>query len=210
MDPELIAILVKARELFYQRGVRNVPLSLICTETGISSRKLQTFIRNKTELVTLLLEYERFSFERIFSRYNFDGVNSIDILLTVSREISSHFQDISPSLTIDLKKYYPDIYQKHMENRIEFIYSQMLLNLQKGIRLGIYRSDLSVELIARLYMRRLIDLHNPDFFPPDQFSFQTFFDVMFDNFIRGIATEEGIRYYEVQMHKDDLIKPSNP
>ena len=64
-----------------------------------------------------------------------------------------------------------------------------------------YRDDLSVELIARLYIRRLIDLHNPDFFPADKFSFQTLFEVMFDNFIRGIAKPEGITYYEKQRKK---------
>ena len=64
-----------------------------------------------------------------------------------------------------------------------------------------YRGDLSIELVARLYIRRLIDLHNPEFFPADKFSFQTLFDVMFDNFIRGIANERGIEYYEKQKHK---------
>ena len=61
-----------------------------------------------------------------------------------------------------------------------------------------YRDDLSIELIARLYISRLIDLHNPDFFPPDKFSFATLFEVMFENFIRGISNEEGIKYYKKQ------------
>ena len=61
-----------------------------------------------------------------------------------------------------------------------------------------YRNDLSIELVARLYIRRLIDLHNPEFFPADKFSFQTLFDVMFDTFIRGISNEKGIAYYEKQ------------
>jgi hypothetical protein len=61
---------------------------------------------------------------------------------------------------------------------------------------GMYRPDLSTELVSRLYMSRLIDLHNPDFFPNETISFPVLFDVMFDTFIRGICTEEGKNYYE--------------
>ena len=93
-------------------------------------------------------------------------------------------------MTFDLKKYYPEIYHKHIDERIEFIYAQMWRNIQKGMTQGMYRDDLSVELVTRLYIRRLIDIHNPEFFPADN-SFQTLFDVMFDNFIRGIATPRG-------------------
>ena len=99
-------------------------------------------------------------------------------------------------MTFDLKKYYPDIYHKHVEERLEFIFQKIQVNLGKGISQGMYRTDLSVELISRLYIRRLMDLHNPEFFPSEKFSFRTIFDVMIDNFIRGIATEKGLAYYE--------------
>jgi hypothetical protein len=150
--------------------------------------------------VEKLLELERRNFEIIFETNNFDGVNSIDVLLTVSKEISDRFWDISPSMTFDLKKYYPEIYTRHIERRVDFIFNQIQLNLKKGIRDGMYRNDLSTELIARLYIRRLIDLHDPEYFP-GQFSFQSLFEVMFDNFIRGISTDSGIRYYERQKGK---------
>lgn len=178
----------------------------ICRDIGISKKKLYQFIHSKNELVEKLLELEREHFEIIFETHNFDGINAIDILLTVSREIGDRFWDISPSMTFDLKKYYPDIYLKHIEDRIEFIYQKIQINIQKGISQGIYRDDLSIELVARLYIRRLIDLHNPEFFPADKFSFQTLFDVMFDNFIRGIANEIGTEYYEKQKRKVNFKK----
>jgi AcrR family transcriptional regulator len=170
----------------------------ICRDSGIPKKKLYQHFSSKTELVSQLLEQERKSFEIIFERYNFEGVNALDILLTVSKEIGERFRDISPSMTFDLKKYYPEIYHHHVNERIEFIFNKIQINLQKGITQGIYRDDLSVELVARLYIRRLMDLHNPEFFPADKFSFQTLFDVMFDNFIRGIANPSGIAYYEQQ------------
>ncbi len=206
MDKSLVDILEKVRELFYKFGVRSISIDDICRDTGISKKMFYQYIHSKNELVEKLLELERESFEVIFSTHNFDGVNAIDVLLIVSREVGERFWDISPSMTFDLKKYYPEIYHKHVEERIDFIYHQIQLNIKKGIRDEMYRSDLSIELISRLYIRRLIDLHNPEFFPADKFSFQTLFNVMFDNFIRGIATEIGIEYYEKQKQKVNFDK----
>jgi TetR/AcrR family transcriptional regulator, cholesterol catabolism regulator len=202
MEQSVVEILEKVRDLFFNYGVRSVSMDDICGETGISRNKLYHYFTSKNDLVEKLLDLEREHFEIIFNTDRFDGeVNAIDILLMVSKEVNNKFFDISPSMTFDLKKYYPDIYHKHVEERIEFIFEKIRINLIKGINQGVYRDDLSVELVSRLYIRRLIDLHNPEFFPADNFSFQTFFDVMFDNFIRGIANEKGIEYYEQQKKK---------
>jgi len=198
MDNTLKDILEKVRELFFKYGVRSVSIDDICRELGISKKKLYEFVSSKHELVAKLLELERQNFEVIFEQYNFEGVNAIDILLTVSKEIGEHFRDVSPSMTFDLKKYYPEVYHHHVEERIEFIFKKIQVNLTKGISQGVYRTDLSVELISRLYIRRLMDLHNPEFFPAEKFSFRTLYDVMIDNFIRGIATETGLAYYEAK------------
>lgn len=201
MDKTTMEILERVREMFFKYGVRSISMDDICRDLGLSKKKLYDSFSSKKELVRKLLELERQNFEVIFDRHNFDGVNAIDILLTVSREVGDRFRDVSPSMTFDLKKYYPDIYHHHIEERIEFIFKKIRINLEKGINQGIYRGDLSVELVARLYIRRLIDLHNPEFFPADKFSFQTLFDAMFDTFIRGIANEKGIEYYEKQKRK---------
>jgi TetR/AcrR family transcriptional regulator, cholesterol catabolism regulator len=206
MEQSLVDILNRVRDLFFKHGVRSVSMDDICSDIGISRNKLHQVFTSKNDLVEKLLQLERENFEIIFSTYNFDGVNSIDILLTVSKEVSDKFTDVSPSMTLDLKKYYPDIYHKHVEDRIEFVFNNIKINLEKGIRQGVYRDDLSVELVARLYIRRLIDLHNPEFFPADKFSFETLFDVMFDHFIRGIANENGIEYYEKQKRNVNFKK----
>lgn len=201
MDQNQVNILERVRELFYKYGVRSVSMDDICRDINISKKKLYQYFSSKNELVEKLLELERQNFEIIFDTYNFEGVNAIDILLIVSKELGDRFRDVSPSMTFDLKKYYPDVYHTHIDERIEFIFKKIKINLDKGINQGMYRDDLSTELLARLYIRRLIDLHNPEFFPADKFSFQTLFDVMFENFIRGIANDTGIAYYEQQKQK---------
>ncbi|MCF8227850.1 MAG: TetR/AcrR family transcriptional regulator [Bacteroidales bacterium] len=202
MDEKLKNILIKARDVSFTYGIRSMSMNDISRKLGISKSTLYKYVKNKTDLVEKMMEYEREGFKRIFLDYDFEGVNAIDILLIVSKEVSKNFADVNPSITFDLKKYYPNLYQRHIDERTNFIFEKIKINLQKGISQGMYREDLSVELAARLYISRLLDLHNEDLFPPDKFSFQTLFNFMFESWIRGIARPEGVKYFEERFEKE--------
>ncbi len=195
-------IMEKARDLSFTYGIRSMSLEEIRTKLNISKSSFGKHFKNKNDFITKLLEFERERFKSIFDDHDFEGVNAIDILLTVGEEVASRFKDVNPSLTHDLHKYYPELYQQHFNSRQEFIFNKIKINLTKGIDQGVYRKDLSIELVARLYLSRLIDLHNPEFFPPEQFSFDTLFHFMFDQLIRGIANTEGLKYYEEKIAKN--------
>lgn len=196
MDEQFRRILIGVRELSLKVGVRNLHTENICQSLQITPEELSRYVTSEEELVEKVLDFERESFKSIFDEHNFEDVNAIDILLIVSQEMSGRFLDLTPSITVDLETLYPEIYQHHIEQRIEFIFGKIKINIEKGIRQGMYRQDLSIELLARLYISRLIDLHNPLFFPPDKFSFPMLFEVMFENFIRGIANDEGLTYFK--------------
>lgn len=155
----------------------------------------QAFV-TESRLVEEILNYEQQNLENIFSEFDFTGTNAIDGLLVVSKEISNKFENIFPSITFDLRSTFPEVRQKFVEKRISFVNAKIKSNFEHGMLQGMYRPDLSAELISRIYISRLIDLHNPDFFPNETISFSVLFDVMFDTFIRGIVTDEGKKYYE--------------
>jgi AcrR family transcriptional regulator len=196
MEDEFVKILEKTRELSNSFSIRRLSLDEICRKIGVSKSTLHKYVKNKTELVEEALKFERQQFEDIFLTNDFEHTNAIDILFTVSLEVCRRFNQVSPSVTFDLAKYYPDVYRKHIDNRTEYIFEKIQINIEKGIRQGMYRPDFSIELVARLYISRLIDIHNPEFFPPEKYSFGMLFEVMFENFVRSIATIEGMKYFE--------------
>ncbi len=152
-------------------------------------------------LVTEILDYEQQNLENIFSESDFTGSNAIDGLLEVSMKISNKYVSILPSIPFDLRTRFPEVRQKFVEKRINFVSAKIKSNFEEGMSQGIYRHDLSAELVSRIYISRLIDLHNPDFFPNEIISFSMLFDVMFDTFIRGICTDEGKSFYEKKVRK---------
>jgi AcrR family transcriptional regulator len=196
MNKEFKEIIARIRAFPFPEGLGDMTIEELSAKTGIPAELFYKYVEDEKDLVRQVLRFERDSFKVIFDQHNFDGVNAIDILLTVSKEIATKFLNISPGITFDIKSKYPDVYKRHFKSRMDFIFGKIQINLQKGISQGIYRDDLSIELIARIYLSRLIDLHDPDFFPPEEFNFDTLFDAMFESFIRSIANEDGIKYWE--------------
>ena len=196
MNHEFEKIIEKIRAYPFDEGIGKLTIKDLSERINVPEKDVYKYVKDEAELVQKVLEFERESFKVIFDVHNFEGVNAIDILLTVSKDMALKFRNLSPALTFDLKKYYPTIYQEHINARIEFIFKKIQINLEKGIRQGSYRDDLSIELISRLYISRLIDIHDPNFFPPEKYSFEMLFNVMFDSFVRSIAKPEGLEYYE--------------
>jgi hypothetical protein len=196
MDNNFDDIVRRIRKLAVEGELREYTYDEICKKLPIRKEDLQKYVSKEEELIAKILEKERESFKIIFDEHDFEGVNAIDILLTVSKEVSRKFPEVSPSVTMKVKEMFPKIYQDHIDKRIDFIFEKIQINIQKGINQGMYRDDLSIELVARLYISRLIDMHNPDLFPPSKFSFETLFDFMFENFVRSIAKPEGLAYYK--------------
>jgi TetR/AcrR family transcriptional regulator, cholesterol catabolism regulator len=205
MDSNLKSTLHNIRELSIRRGIKNLTIEEICRELKIPVQTLYDHVSNETELVIMILDLERKNLQEIFEKYPYNGENAIDLLLSVGREIGEQFKDITLTISLDLQRFFPEIYQHHLELRTQYIFTKIKNNLDHGMRQGNYRSDLSTELLSRLYISRLIDLHNPLLFPPEDFSFNIVFDVMIDNFIRGIATEQGIAHYEARIKAMEFV-----
>ncbi len=197
MDKEQNLLLNTIRELANARGIKEVNLENLRKNPDIPTDILNKYYQTEESLVCDILAEERKMFEVIFEDHDFDGYNdAIDILFTVIGEMAGKFLKLSPSVTLQYKDIYPEIYQKHLDARVEFIFRKIQVNLQKGIYEGFYRDDVSIELVARRYISRLLDLHDPDNFPPENFSIETMFKQMFESFVQSIATEKGLAYFE--------------
>jgi len=201
MDKAFVQIIEKVRKFLVQEGMGDISLDKL-ESVGISKEDILQYVDSKEELVEKVLEFERSSFVKIFLEYNFEGQNAIDILFIVSQEINDRFEDVSPSVTMEFEKYFPKIYMKHMEHRMAFIFDKIQINVEKGIAQGMYREDLSSEIVGRMYLSTLEDMHNPELYPPERFKFGTIYDTMIDSFVKSIATEDGLSYYR---HRKQLL-----
>ncbi len=203
MDERVDRILSESMRLFKKNGIRSVSMDDVSKELGMSKKTIYQYFANKTELVENVLGYihEKERIPCIGS--DTENMNAIDILLAVSKNVSVQLKDMNPINAYELQKYYPTIYREFIIKKRDHVFEQVKQNFAQGISEGIYRNDLDIDLVARLYIQKLVDVHDPEFLSSVNFGFEKVFQVMFDNHIRGIANAEGLAYYEKQINSQN-------
>jgi len=200
MDEKLKLILRTSGDMFRKYGIRSISMDDIAREMGMSKKTLYQYVENKQDLIEKLLNHLIAGSTAYITADN-DNRNAIDVLLEVSNKVSAEIKELNPAIAFDLEKFYPALYRAFVLAKKEHVYQKIKENLEQGMREGIYRTDLNSDLVSKLYVQKLMDVHDPEFLSSVDFSFEKVFRVMFDNHIRGIANPEGLVYYEKQINK---------
>jgi len=196
MEEKVIEIIEGAYRIFTKHGIRCISMDDISKELAISKKTIYQHFNNKADLLEFILEYKFKQGKSMEKDFKLQHLNAIDTILAVSKHLSQRAKEPHPIISFELKKYYPEIYNKQLERTRNTTFNYVQENLKQGIKEGLYREDLDVELIASLYIKEVEGMIDEDFYCPKQFSFLKLFEVMFEKYIRGIANEKGIKYFE--------------
>ena len=168
----------------------------VSSELGISKKTLYQHVTDKDDLVGKFIENEiAMRFEEIFKCFKI-GYNAIEELFEISVFMNRMVKNQNPTTEYDLRKYYPHHYEKTVKARREGIYKYILLNLKKGKEEGLYREDLDVDIIAKLYLSRSESDHFNGLFTAEEFASTRLFTELLIYHVRGIASEKGISVLE--------------
>lgn len=202
-------LFLRVVELFKKYGVKSVTMDDISRELGISKKTLYQIVKDKRELVDKIMDFEFDTNFECFSQINKRDLNAIDELFEVNKYMMSQLKFHSHSFEYDLKKYYPDIHQRIHTRKLEVMYASVVENINKGKKEGLYRSELKGELIGKLYVARMVNVQDDEFFTLDDFISPEVFKEYFIYHIRGLANKKGIEHLEKNLNKLDHIEPEN-
>jgi TetR/AcrR family transcriptional regulator, cholesterol catabolism regulator len=199
-------ILKKISELFRTYGIKSVTMDDVAKELGISKKTLYQYVDDKTDLINKLIDYEIEGTEACFNQIINTRQNAIEELFEMNRFIISMLKRYSLSFDYDLKKYYPEIFQKIFTIRRNNILHATLANLKKGKIEGLYREELNEEILARLHISRMENMRSNSLFTAEEINSGEVFKEMVISHIRGIANEKGIKFLEQNMHRLDYTE----
>ena len=184
-------ILLAAEKLFMRGGIRSVSMDDIAQELAISKKTLYKCFETKDQLVLGMtaahLTREAAECEQLLGQAN----SAVAELFCMIDWLKSQFGDVHPSIFFDLQKFYPESWQLWVAHKHTYILRQIEDNLHRGIREGLYRADLDVDVLARLRLAEIELSFNPDLFPPKRFDPQRTMLAMLEHFILGVATLKG-------------------
>jgi AcrR family transcriptional regulator len=180
----------------------------IARHLAVSKKTLYQFYKDKDEIITTFAQHE-FECEKGCMKDIIGGAeDAVDELMRVSRHIRETFSRINPSLLYDLQKYHTQAWQVYADFRQSVVADHIRANLQRGIREGLYRDDIDVEILTRLRLEMLHLAFDPKVFPLSQFGLLDIQVQIMELFIRGIATDKGLKVLHHYKTKYNSLQPS--
>ena len=202
MDVKEKQIIDQAGKVFMRLGIRSVNMDDVAQHLRISKKTLYQFVKDKNDLVLRIVEdmcaHNRTSINSICEK----GLNAIDENFEIARFIAAQLGQMHPSIHFDLQKYHAEAWDLLERTERADIYSCVSANMEKGIAEGLYRDDLNIPVIAKIYIARFDAVFDGGLFPESEYEFQEVIWEMFRYHIRGIASDKGIKYLIKKVKKE--------
>jgi len=186
-------ILINASDLFITYGFKSVTMDDIANEMGISKKTIYVHFSNKTKLV----EAVTFSvFENVC-----DGIddicdasaNPIEELYDIKLLVLKHLKNEKSSPQFQLKKYYPQIFNQLRLKQFNKMYGSVKDSLQKGVDTKLFRQQIDVDFIARMYFNGMTGIKDQTIFPLDKFDMEYLTESYLEYHLRAIVTDNGLK-----------------
>ena len=179
----------------------------IARHLGVSKKTLYQVVKDKADLVEkammLYMDFEMASMEAIQKK----SANAIEELIAISGHMNQHLAQTHPSILFDLEKYYPTSFKRFENYKSECVLTHVQRNLQDGIDQNLYRDNLNIPIVARLYVSRIDSLFDPKVFPTSEFNLKSVFLEHIRYHIRGVASEKGVAYLKERFKQHDNDTP---
>jgi len=184
-------ILEKAREMFLVHGFKSVTMDDLANEMAISKKTIYSHFENKTQLV----KEASLNIFWIISN-GIDGIcalelNPIEELYEIKKFVLHHLKDEKSSPQYQLQKYYPKIYEELRKRHFNVMGECIIRNVKKGMELGIYRANLNIDFVFRIYFSGVTSIKDQQIFPENLFTAKGLMDDYLEYHLRGIVTPEG-------------------
>lgn len=191
-------ILQKALALFFRYGVKSVTMDDIARELAISKKTLYQFFENKNDLITQIMQAENTKDEILFKEIIKNTANAIDELFVHAQHAIGELTKLmaSPATMYDLQKYYRETWQQFEQAMNQRIYEGTKANIERGKKEGLYRTEVDADIIAKLYVSKMMCFVDEDMFPTKQYDKVKLFKQYLIYHIHGIATAKGLKKLE--------------
>jgi AcrR family transcriptional regulator len=191
---ELIDIIEKAEQLFFKYGIKSISMDDLSREMSISKKTLYVFVDNKEELVYLVVQNHIHREKKKVEEVIKNSKNSIDEFLQIIMHNHDELNTLNPSVIYDLQKYHPKSWSLFTEFTEKYIFNHILHNLKRGVKEGIYRNDMNLEVIAFIYINSIdAILKNLNDKKTDNALASTMKEYAFYH-LHGIVSNEGLHY----------------
>lgn len=174
----------------------------VAKEAGISKKTLYSCFNNKNHLLEAIIEQFLQAHHADVSAIRERSANAIDEYYEISKLVITTFREIQPSMLYDMKKFHPAQWKLVENFQNETVAVSVRENLERGIKEGLYRSCMNVDLISRIYTNSINNILNKDLFMESDYTFEQIYREFFIYHASGICSEKGKEYLNQIANRD--------
>ncbi|GAA4078054.1 MAG: TetR/AcrR family transcriptional regulator [Flavobacterium sp.] len=189
-------IIKKATDMFLKLGFKSVTMDDIACEMCISKKTIYKYFSNKEKLIEEGTEVIHQKIHSLMDEVVSKNFNAIEENFEMRKMFKEMFQSFDHSPAYQLKKHYPEIYEKMMANEIEDCNKMFSQNIVKGIQQGLYRQETDVESATKFYYTLIFSINENTQLESDAYKLE---GKALEYHTRAIATPKGIIELEKQL-----------
>lgn len=184
--------------MFMRYGIRSITMDDIAREMGVSKKTLYHDFEDKHDLINQVIDYDMLQSRKFMEEVHRMDLGAIEEIFHVNGRIHQNRARYNPTFYYDLKRYFPDTYQRWLDEKRQNMIGLITGNLQKGKREGIYRKEIHEHSIGKLYLARMEMLDSNEFIDGYQSFSNEFMKEIFTYHLHGICNEHGLKFlYEL-------------
>ncbi len=184
-------VLKKSFELFMRYGIKSVTMDDIARELGISKKTLYQYVDNKSDLIEQIFRQHIDEEMEVMEGIRQEASDAIDEMLKISKYVVGQLRELSPNTVYDLRKYYRSTWKQMEALHKRHVYQVIRENLERGIRQGVYRSNLNPDILAKLYVGKAFLVTDEEIFPARTYNYEELYWEYINYHIQGIASDKG-------------------
>lgn len=190
MDEVKSRIISGAEALFLAYGVKSITMDEVAKKLGISKKTIYQHVADKDELVTLAVQMSMDNEENQVELIHATSKDPIDEVLKLSEYMRTLFVNMNPFLLMEIQRYYPKAYDSFLSFKEACIINSLAENLKWGISMGLYRTQINIDILSRLRMEQVEWGFNPRIFKEGKHFSEVQIQLL-DHFLYGICTLKG-------------------
>ncbi len=180
-----------ALQMFFRYGIKHVTMDDIAKELGMSKKTIYQYFKEKDDLVNQVCESEIKIHERDFNEFGKSAKDPIHEIILISDKMRDIMHHINPLFFLDLQKFYPVAFEAFQTFKSTCAFSNIVQNIDSGIKQGLYREDIDIEFAARYRLTQIDMLMFGNYFNTEKISFVEISEQLLEWFVYGICTLKG-------------------
>ena len=144
-------IISKASDMFLKQGFKSITMDDIAGEMCISKKTIYKYFCNKELLIEESTAAIHKEVHQIIDSIIAKNYNAIEENFEIRKMFKEMFKSTDSSPIYQLKKHYPEIYEKVISRETNECNTTFEQNIKKGIQQGLYRENINIENYTRFY-----------------------------------------------------------